>query len=388
MAFPYVNLAREDIALVEHQGISTIEEAIEDLRNGKMIILMDDEDRENEGDLVLAAEKVTPDAITFMATYGRGLICLALTPEKVDALDLPMMTQKNESRFGTGFTVSVDAKEGITTGISAYDRAKTILTAISPDAKPEDLVRPGHIFPLRASHGGVLTRAGQTEGSVDLARLAGLYPAAVICEVMKEDGTMARLPDLLEFGRSFDIKVVTIADLIRYRLEREVLIKRIERKNIETAYGSFYLTVYQSMVDDLRHLGLVKGKITKDKPVLVYVHRQCIVGDVFHAKECNCGGNLTAALERISREGEGVIVYLTCNSLDLAICGSEENIKKGFFELREYGIGAQILRDLGLGKLRIITSNLKKIVGLKGYGLEVTEQLIIGRDKFDVPADS
>jgi len=370
--------------------ISSIEEALEDIRKGKMVILMDDEDRENEGDLMIAAEKVTPEAINFMAKYGRGLICLALTPEKVEALDLPMMTYRNESRFGTGFTVSVDAKEGITTGISAYDRAKTILTAIEPDARPEDLVRPGHIFPLRAMQGGVLERAGQTEGSVDLTRLAGLYPAAVICEVMNEDGTMARLPDLLVFGRKHGIKIVTIADLIRYRLRSESLIRKLDQRHLNTYFGEFTVTFYKSEIDESIHVCLTKGDIRNDDPVLVRVHRQCLLGEVFGSNECNCGARLSAAMNRISKVGRGVIIYLRADASKFAVC--EERMSDILLqrvlarpeagpnvciprELRDYGIGAQILKDLGVRKLRVMTNNPVKVVGLKGYDLEIVEQV-------------
>ncbi|EFK07603.1 3,4-dihydroxy-2-butanone-4-phosphate synthase [delta proteobacterium NaphS2] len=368
--------------------ISSIAEALEDIRNGRMVILMDDEDRENEGDLTIAAEKVTPEVINFMATHGRGLICLALTPEKVEALDLPMMTYRNRSQFGTGFTVSIDAKEGVTTGISAFDRARTILTAIRPDASPEDIVRPGHIFPLRAVKGGVLKRTGQTEGSVDLARLAGLNPAAVICEIMNEDGTMSRLPQLLKFARKFDLKIVTIADLIKYRLEKEVLVRRVERSKVVTGFGEFDLLTYVNGVNDLTHVCLTMGEITGDEPVLVRVHSQCLTGDTFQSKECDCGAQLSAAMAKISSEGKGVVIYLRQNAGEVGICRNKRDEilpQKGSAsaaidetldtmpDFRDYGVGAQILLDLGIRKLRFLTDNPKKIIGFRGYGLEIDE---------------
>lgn len=347
--------------MADNKGISSIEEAIEDIKQGKVVILMDDEDRENEGDLTIAAEKVTPDAVNFMATHGRGLICLALTPEKVEALELPMMTNRNRSQFGTGFTVSIDAREGVTTGISAFDRARTILTAIGSDARPEDLVCPGHIFPLSAVNGGVLKRTGQTEGSVDLARLAGLNPAAVICEIMNEDGTMARLLQLLEFGRKFDLKIVTIADLIKYRLEKEVLIRRVDSSKMLTDFGEFDLITYESDVDNITHLCLTMGEMTEDEPALVRVHSQCLTGDTFRSKECDCGRLLSEAMEKISAEGKGVVIYLRREGRSVELCKRIEDetslereseskaaSEKPFFspDLRDYGIGAQILLDL------------------------------------------
>jgi len=374
--------------LADNKGISSIEEAIEDIKQGKMVILMDDEDRENEGDLTIAAEKVTHEAVNFMATHGRGLICLALTPQKVEALELPMMTDRNRSKFRTGFTISIDAKEGITTGISAFDRAKTILTAVKDDARPEDLVRPGHIFPLSAVNGGVLKRTGQTEGSVDLARLAGLNPTAVICEIMNENGTMARLPQLLEFGRKFDLKIVTIADLIKYRLEKEVLIRRVDSSKMLTDFGEFDLITYESDVDNITHLCLTMGEMTEDEPALVRVHSQCLTGDTFRSKECDCGRLLSEAMEKISAEGKGVVIYLRRDGRSVELCKkmedeillerelkSEVTSEKEFPapDLRDYGIGAQILLDLGVRKLRLMTNNPRKAVGLKGYGLEVVE---------------
>jgi len=374
--------------LADNKGISSIEEAIEDIKQGKMVILMDDEDRENEGDLTIAAEKVTHEAVNFMATHGRGLICLALTPQKVETLELPMMTDRNRSKFRTGFTISIDAKEGITTGISAFDRAKTILTAVKDDARPEDLVRPGHIFPLSAVNGGVLKRTGQTEGSVDLARLAGLNPTAVICEIMNENGTMARLPQLLEFGRKFDLKIVTIADLIKYRLEKEVLIRRVDSSKMLTDFGEFDLITYESDVDNITHLCLTMGEMTEDEPALVRVHSQCLTGDTFRSKECDCGRLLSEAMEKISAEGKGVVIYLRRDGRSVELCKkmedeillerelkSEVTSEKEFPapDLRDYGIGAQILLDLGVRKLRLMTNNPMKVVGLKGYGLEIVE---------------
>ena len=374
--------------MADNKGISSITEALEDIRNGRMVILMDDEDRENEGDLAIAAEKVTPEVINFMATYGRGLICLALTPEKVETMDLPMMTYRNRSKFETGFTVSIDAKEGVTTGISAFDRARTILTAIRADATPDDIVRPGHIFPLRSVKGGVLKRTGQTEGSVDLARLAGLNPAAVICEIMNEDGTMSRLPQLLAFARKFDLKIVTIADLIKYRLGKEVLVRRVEKTKMVTGFGEFDLLTYVNGVNDLTHACLTMGEITGDEPVLVRVHSQCLTGDTFQSKECNCGIQLSAAMAKISSEGTGVVVYLRRSAGDVEICRNKRDEilpQKGSApaamdetldsmpDFRDYGVGAQILLDLGIRKLRFLTDNPKKIIGFSGYGLEIAE---------------
>jgi 3,4-dihydroxy 2-butanone 4-phosphate synthase/GTP cyclohydrolase II len=372
---------------------NTIEEALADLAHGKMVILVDDEDRENEGDLCMAAEKVTPEAINFMAKYGRGLVCLSLTPERIDELKLPMMTDDNTSSFGTAFTVSIEAKKGVTTGISAADRATTILTAINPGTKAEDLAKPGHVFPLRARPGGVLQRAGQTEGSVDLARLAGTYPAGVICEIMSDDGTMARMPELLEFGKRHNIKIVTIKDLIGFRMRTERFVHRVSTTKLPTEYGGeFTVIAYANYVDSNVHLALVKGEIKHEDDVLVRVHSECLTGDVFGSKRCDCGEQLHRAMQKIKENGKGVILYMRQEGRGIGLVNKlkayelqdrgldtvEANIKLGFKpDLRDYGIGAQILVDLGVRKMRLMTNNPKKIIGLEGYGLKVVERVAV-----------
>jgi 3,4-dihydroxy 2-butanone 4-phosphate synthase/GTP cyclohydrolase II len=369
---------------------NTIEEAIEDLREGKMIILVDDEDRENEGDLCIAAEKVTPEAVNFMAKHGRGLICLSLTTERVDALKLPMMADDNTSTFGTAFTVSIEARKGVSTGISVHDRAHTILTAINPKAKPEDLARPGHVFPLRARPGGVLQRAGQTEGSVDLARLAKLNPSGVICEIMNEDGTMSRVPELMKFAKKHSLKIITVKDLINYRLQKELLVHRMADVRMPTSFGTFRAIAYSNEVDRNLHIALVKGEIKPGDKVLVRVHSECLTGDVFGSKRCDCGEQLHKAMRKISKEGKGVVLYMRQegrgigleNKLksyelqDKGLDTVEANIELGFkADLRDYGIGAQMLVDLGVSDMKLITNNPKKIVGLEGYGLRVVERV-------------
>jgi len=378
---------------MEKYKFNTIDEAIDDIARGKMIILLDDEDRENEGDLCMAAEKVTPEAINFMAKHGRGLICLSLTPERVEQLKLQMMTDDNTSPFGTAFTVSIEAKKGVTTGISASDRATTILTAINPNIKPEDLSKPGHVFPLRAKRGGVLQRAGQTEGSVDLARLAGLYPAGVICEIMNDDGTMSRVPQLIEFTKKHNMKIVTVKDLIKYRMRAELFVKRIAITKLPTEYGEDFTAIaYANDLDNNIHIALVKGEIKHEDEVLVRVHSECLTGDVFGSKRCDCGEQLHKAMERVMKEGKGVILYMRQEGRGIGLVNKlksyelqdkgldtvEANIKLGFKpDLRDYGIGAQMLVDLGVRKMRLMTNNPKKIVGLEGYGLKVVERVPI-----------
>jgi 3,4-dihydroxy 2-butanone 4-phosphate synthase/GTP cyclohydrolase II len=371
---------------------SSIPDAIEDVKQGKMIVIVDDEDRENEGDLMIAAESCTPEAINFMAKYGRGLICLTLTEQRTAQLGLPMMVRENQAQFGTPFTVSIDAKNGITTGISAADRAKTIEVTMDPEATQYDLVMPGHIFPLRAKDGGVLVRAGQTEGSVDMARLAGLKPAGVICEIMNDDGTMARVPELSKFVKKHKIKMITIKDLMEYRLNSETLVEQVAATQLPTDFGEFKVVAFRNKLIDQVHIALVKGELKPDEPTLVRVHSQCLTGDVFGSHRCDCGEQLAQALNMIEKEGRGVLLYLYQEGRGIGILNKlkayelqdkghdtvQANAELGFKpDLRDYGIGAQILRALGLGKIRIMSNNPRKIVGLEAYGLNMVERVPI-----------
>ena len=371
----------------------SVEEAIADLRAGKLVLVLDDEDRENEGDLTCAAELVTPESINFMATHGRGLICLSMTPERLDELQIPLMVQNNTTRRGTAFCVSIEARRDVTTGISAADRARTILTAVDTDSRPEDLGRPGHVLPLRACPGGVLKRAGHTEASVDLCRLAGLQPSAVICEVMNPDGTMSRLPELTEFAKGHGLRMVTIADLIRHRMSTERLVTRVASPDMPTRYGQWKIHAFHYELEDQTHVAIVMGDPKPDEPVLVRVHSECLTGDVFGSTRCDCGSQLEAAMDRIAEEGKGAILYLRQEGRGIGLANKlrayelqdshhkdtvEANLALGFqADHRTYGVGAQILYDLGIRRLRLMTNNMGKYVALEGYGLEIVERVPI-----------